>query len=102
MTLQNKLYYSFDVCKYSMNNQISNHIQRIIKIILWELTPLLVLLYSSGTADSFGLVGARVLHFRASRQPRKRVYSNYFLSVFDPIFFKIRCDCKLIVAQLTV
>ena len=78
-----------------MNNQISNHIQSIIKIILWELKPLLVLLYSSGTADNFGLVGARVFHFRASRQSRKRVYSNYFLSVFDPIVSKNRCDCTI-------
>jgi len=85
-----------------MNNQISNYIQPIIKIILWELKPLLVLLYSSRAADSFGLDGARVSHFRASRQPRKRVYSNYFLSVFDPMVFKKRCDCKLIVARLTV
>jgi len=39
-----------------MNNQISNHIQHIIKNTLWELKPLLVyyvLGYTSETADSF-------------------------------------------------
>jgi hypothetical protein len=48
-----------------MNNQISNNIQHIIKTILWELKPSLVyyvLLYSSETADSFWLVGARIFH----------------------------------------